>query len=133
MGQRKHPRLPYEGKVDIIFADREVTGCVTRNLCLSGVWVVGCLDAAEGESCHIYFHDAGLVRSRAMMLKGEVSRIDDDGIAIALIFKDMNIRAYTNLQTMLENYSENIFEEADDFLEDLEDEEPEPDFVTTDR
>ena len=54
------------------------------------------------------------------MLKGQVSRRDKDGIAIALIFKDMNLRTYTNLQTMMENYSEKTFEEADGFLEELE-------------
>lgn len=123
-GKRAYPRIPYHGKVDLIFADRELTGCVSRNLCLSGLWVVGCQGCVEGEQCDIYFHNAGFVRSRAMMLKGQVSRIDNDGIAIALIFKDMNIRTYTNLQTMVENYSENSFAEAEKFLDELGEESP---------
>lgn len=119
INKRKHPRISYEGKVDLVFSDRKKEGYLARNLCLSGVWVLGCEDCTEGEACDIYFYNAGMAGGRALVLKGQVSRVDDGGIAIALVFKDMNFRTYTNLQTMIENYSESTFEDADDFLNEV--------------
>ncbi len=118
--KRKHLRIEYHSKVDLIFSDpdRETFSCSTKNLCLSGLWLSGCQQECNtGDQCHVSFHDAGVVRSRTLLIKAQVARVDEDGIA--LIFEDMNFRTYTNLQTMMQNYTDNTFQDADDFLDDM--------------
>ena len=97
--KRKHPRLPYQGKVDLSFRGRHYLGCAAQNLSLIGLWVVGCLEQEEGQQCDIEFHDAITSTNRQLRLKGEVVRRDDEGLA--LLFLNMDVRAYGELETLI--------------------------------
>jgi hypothetical protein len=126
--KRKHPRIEYHSKVDLLFSEptRNLSSCFTKNLCLSGLWLSNCQnDCKSGEQCHVSFHDAGVVRSRTLLIKAQIARVEEDGIA--LIFEDMNFRTYTNLQTMMQNYTEKTYQDADDFLEEM------PETILTDK
>lgn len=97
--KRKHQRIPYHGKVDLYFNDRKHLSCATQNLSLIGMWVVGCLEHEEGSQCDIEFHDAAASTNRPLRMKGEVVRVDDEGIA--LLFLNLNVRTFSDLEALI--------------------------------
>jgi len=116
--KRKYPRIPYQGRVDLKFEDQHYKACETTNLCLSGLWVKGCLEQEEGGCCEIEFQGAGgVIQNRTIRLRGEVVRRDHEGIA--LLFVDMNLRHYTTLEALIQSQGQDPFQEADAFLEEV--------------
>ncbi|MFW8601919.1 PilZ domain-containing protein [Desulfobacterota bacterium M19] len=97
--KRKHPRIPYTGKVDLIFANQVITECAAQNLSLVGIWVMGNHHPAAGSVCDIEFHDAAPAANRPLRLKGEVTRTESNGIA--LMFTNNNLRNYTELEALI--------------------------------
>lgn len=113
---RKQPRIPYQGKLDLFFADRRYLACTAQNISLIGMWVLGCLDQPEGGQCDIEFHDAAMA-GRPLRLKGEVVRVDEAGIA--LLFLNMNVRTYADLEALLHEQGGVPLMEENEFLEGL--------------
>jgi len=112
--KRKHPRIPYSGKVDLKFNDHLFPGCRAQNLSLVGIWLMGCQDQEEGRLCDIEFHDAAPTANRPLRLKGEVVRVENDGIA--LLFVDMNLRAYGDLEALINEKGGDLSFTTEDFL-----------------
>jgi len=115
--KRKHPRIPYNGKVDLTFNGVTYPACTPENLSLIGMWVHGCQDQPEGTPCDIEFHDAAKTANRPLRIKGEVVRVEEKGIA--LIFLDMNMRAYTDLEQLISDNAGDCFTGAEEFIERL--------------
>jgi len=105
---RKKPRIPYHGKVDLFFSGRSYVKCSAQNLSLIGMWVLGCLDQEEGNQCDIEFHDAA-ASNRPLRMKGEVIRVDEEGIA--LLFLNLNVRTYTDLEAFIHEQGGPLMEE----------------------
>ena len=116
-GKRRYTRITFESKVDLRFSEREYLQCETKNLCLSGVWVLDGRDQRVGDQCDIIFHNTGVTNNRMLRIKGEIVRVDDGGIA--LIFNDMNLNILTNLQTIMLNQADDPFALAEEFLDTL--------------
>lgn len=112
--KRRHTRVPLRTRVDLRFDNEEMLLCDTEDLCLSGMWVCVAHDRTPGDQCEIVFHKTGMMQNRPLMLRGEVIRVTDSGMA--LLFTDMNYRAYTSLQTVLLDNAENPFEVAEEFI-----------------
>lgn len=112
--KRKHQRIPYQGKVDIYFNDARYLGCAAQNLSMIGMWVVGCLEQEEGSQCDIEFHDAASASTHPLRMKGEVVRRDDEGIA--LLFLNMNVRTYNDLEALIVELGGPPLMEEDAFL-----------------
>lgn len=114
---RRHHRIPYQGKVDLYFNGRAYLGCAAQNLSLIGMWVVGCLEQEEGKQCDIEFHDAAATANRPLRLKGEVIRVDGQGIA--LLFLNMNVRCSSDLEALIVEQGGPPLMEENEFLDGL--------------
>ncbi len=112
--KRKQPRVPYQGKIDLYFPDRRLLGCAVQNLSLIGMWVQGCQDIQEGERCDIEFHDVVPSASRPLRMRGELIRKEKTGVAI--LFLNLNVRTYTDLQALIAAQGGLPLTEEDDFL-----------------
>ena len=116
--KRRHQRIPYSGKVDLLFDDIEYLGCAAQNLSLIGVLVEGCQEKSEGTLCDIQFHDSLNNSSRPIRIKGEVVRVDDRGVA--LLFLNLNVRTYTDLESLISDHGREMLVDEDTFLEELQ-------------
>ena len=116
--KRKHPRIPYTGKVDLLFPDIEYLNCEALNISLIGMRALGCQEQEEGTQCDIEFHDsADDSAARRLCIKGQVIRVNDDGIA--LLFLNMNVRTFTDLEELIKDHAGDTYIGTDEFLEDL--------------
>ena len=115
--KRKHQRIPYQGKVDLFFKDARYLGCAAQNLSMIGMWVVGCHAQGEGSLCDIEFHDDAAPTNHQLRMKGEVVRRDDEGIA--LLFINMNVRTYNDLEALIVELGGPPLMEENEFLADL--------------
>ncbi len=114
--RRRNTRVPVEIGISLIFPNRLYEQCKTRDLCLSGLWVYDCLDQKMGERCEIEISEKQANNIfRIIRMRGEVVRVDNEGIAI--LFRDMNFRSYTDLQTILLYHSEDPYTLAEEFVE----------------
>lgn len=113
--KRKFTRIPFQSKVDLRFPDRDYLQCDTRDICLSGLWVMDGHERKVGEQCDIEFHKTGLTKNQVLRMRGEVVRVDKSGIA--LLFTDMNLNSYTKLQSILLDSAEDPFKVAEEFLD----------------
>lgn len=113
--KRKYTRIPIHTRVNLRFSDGEYEQCETRDLCLCGALVMGVNDRDEGELCEVEFSQAGIVNNRILTLRGEVVRVEEQGIA--LVFYDMNFSSYTYLQTIINESSDDVFKHAEEFLD----------------
>ena len=116
--KRKHPRIPYTGKVDLLFPDIEYLNCEALNISLIGMRTLGCQEQEEGTQCSIEFHDSAAGETtRRFCIKGEVVRVDEDGIA--LLFLNMNVRTFTDLEELIKEHAGDTYMDTDEFLEDI--------------
>lgn len=120
--KRKHPRISYGGKVDLLFPDIEYLNCETVNISLIGIRVQGCQEQEEGTQCDIELHDSSADSPRRLCIKGEVVRSNEDGIA--LLFLNMNVRIFTDLEEFIKDQAGDNYIETDEFLEDIPAEQP---------
>ena len=116
--KRKHPRIPYSGKVDLLFPDIEYLNCEALNISLIGIRVQGCQEQEEGTQCDIEFHEStDDTASKRLCLKGEIVRVNEDGIA--LLFMNMNVRTFTDLEEFIKDQAGDSYIGTDEFLEDI--------------
>ncbi len=116
--KRKHPRIPYTGKVDVRFNDRTFADCKAQNLSLVGIWIIGCPEQKKGSLCEVEFHDAAPTANRPLRLNGEIVRVDNGGIA--LLFTDINLRIYGDLQSLIKEKGGDDSLYPDEFADDLQ-------------
>lgn len=115
--KRKLPRLPYQGKVDLLFPGKSYLGCSAQNLSMIGMWVEGCLEQEEGSQCDIEFHDAAASTNHPLRLKAEVVRRDNVGLA--LLFCSLNVRTYSDLEALFKALGDPPLLDENEFLADL--------------
>nr|MBF0222418.1 PilZ domain-containing protein [Desulfobulbaceae bacterium] len=115
--KRKHPRVTFTGKVDLLFPDIEYLNCEALNISLIGILVLGCQEQEDGTQCDIEFHDSSNESSRRLCIKGEVVRSNEDGIA--LLFRNMNVRTFTDLEEFVKNQAGDTYLDTDEFLDAL--------------
>lgn len=115
--KRKLPRLPYLGKVDLLFPGTSYPCCTAHNLSMIGMWVEGCLEQEEGSQCDIEFHDATASTNHPLRLKGEVVRRDNEGLA--LLFCNLNVRTYSDLEALFKALGDPPLLDENEFLANL--------------
>jgi hypothetical protein len=116
--KRKHPRIPYSGKVDLLFPDIEYINCEALNISMIGMRTLGCQEQEEGTQCSIEFHNSDDdTATRRLCIKGEVVRVHEDGIA--LLFINMNVRTFTDLEELIKDHAGDSYMEADEFLKNI--------------
>ncbi len=115
--KRKHPRIPFKGLVSLNFEGQIYNECSAQNLSMIGMWITGCREQPHGSRCDIEFQDAGKTADRSLRLKGEVVRTDDNGLAV--LFINMNMRAYQDLEGLIIKHAGDCMPTEDDFLNEL--------------
>ena len=117
--KRKHPRLSYSGEVDLLFPDIEYLNCKALNISLIGIRILGCQEQEEGTQCDIEFHDSTEddAATRRLCIKGEVVRANEDGLA--LLFLNMNVRTYTDLEEFIKDQAGDTYIDTDEFLDEI--------------
>ncbi|MCK5545177.1 MAG: PilZ domain-containing protein, partial [Desulfobulbaceae bacterium] len=122
--KRRHARVPIHARVNLKFSDKVYSQCETKDLCLCGAWVNGGGDRIEGDLCEVEFNQVGIVNNRILTLRGEVVRaVKERGVG--LVFYDMNFSSYTSLQTIINDGSDDVFKDAEEFLDRISIIEPE--------
>ena len=115
--ERQNIRIPLLINVNLRFTEHYYENCSTRDLCLKGLCVHGCHDQKVGDLCEVELLEKEVPINRTIRMRGEVVRVNSDGIAI--LFADMNMRSYSDLQTLLIYRSDDPFQIAEEFLDEF--------------
>lgn len=97
--RRKSSRIPYRTSADLKFTDSSFMDCETRDLSVSGAFVLGIKEQGKGEQCNVDLHLTGEASSLLLKMKGEVVRIEDDGVALQ--FLGVNLDCFYHLKNIL--------------------------------
>ena len=73
-----------------------------------------CLLLPLTAQCDIEFHDAAANTTRPLRIKGEVVRVDEEGIAI--LFLNMNVRTFSDLEALIVEQGGPPLMEENEFL-----------------
>ena len=96
---RNNARIFLSRAVGITFNSNHKNIYPTRNISLSGMYVVGKFWQQQGNLCEISLAERWLDRQFVMTLSGRVTRQETDGIAIQ--FTEMDQETLSSLQTLL--------------------------------
>ncbi len=97
--RRKNSRVPFQATITLDFPEKSYQDCETRDLSLKGVFVLGITGHGIGEQCDISLHLVGSSSDLALKMKGEVIRIESDGLA--LHFYETDLDSFYHLKNIL--------------------------------
>ena len=97
--RRKNSRIPFQTTITLDFPQINYQECETRDLSLKGVFVMGITDREMGEQCDVSLHLEGASSKLSLKMKGEVVRIEPDGIA--LHFYETDLDSFYHLKNIL--------------------------------
>lgn len=97
--RRKSSRIPYKTSADLKFSKSNFKDCETRDLSVSGTFVLGIKGQGKGEQCDVDLHLTGEASSLLLKMKGEVVRIEDDGVALQ--FLGVNLDCFYHLKNIV--------------------------------
>ncbi|MFZ5776295.1 MAG: PilZ domain-containing protein [Thermodesulfobacteriota bacterium] len=97
--RRKNSRVVFRATVSLDFAGRQHAECETQDLSLKGVRVLGVTGHQAGEQCRVSLSLVGSTSHLALHMRGEVVRVDRDGIA--LHFVEMDPDSFFHLKNIL--------------------------------
>lgn len=103
--RRRNTRVTFNTLADVKFPDNTYTDCETRDLSMNGVFVVGPQRKKIGEKCEIALHLSGGRADISVVIRGEVSRISDKGLA--LHFYEIDLENFQHLKNIVYYNSEN--------------------------
>lgn len=83
--RRCNPRIAFDTKADLKFRNGTQNGLVTRDLSINGTFVLNMKDKQVGDECEVTLH-CDLV----LKMKGEVVRVEEEGIAIQFFDQDLD-------------------------------------------
>lgn len=103
--RRKNSRVPFQATISLVFGHKAHKECETRDLSLKGIFVVGVTGHEVGEKCDAALHLVGASSDLSLSMKGEIVRINDDGVA--LHFLEIDLDSFYHLKNILYYNSEN--------------------------
>lgn len=83
--RRKESRIPYQSIVDLNFSKKKYDRLKTRDLSVMGAYVEGLAGPKKGALCDIKLQLSGEASELLLKLKGEVVRVEDDGVALEFV------------------------------------------------
>ncbi|MEA2083051.1 MAG: PilZ domain-containing protein [Thermodesulfobacteriota bacterium] len=107
--RRCNPRIAFETMTDLKFKDSTQNRLVTRDLSTNGTFVLNLKDKQVGDECEVTLH-CDLV----LKMKGEVVRVEDEGIAIQ--FFNQDLENFHHLKNVV--YINAVRQEEADFFDD---------------
>lgn len=116
--RRKNSRVPFQATITLEFADKSYEECETHDLSLKGVFVRGISGHKYGDQCNVTLCLTGTTSNLCLKMKGEVVRVDDDGLA--LHFFEIDLDSFYHLKNILYYNSENPDKLDAEFSDQLE-------------
>ena len=99
MERRKNTRVSFQTTADIKFPEHNYQHCETANLSLKGMSVKGITNHKVGEKCNISLALSGSSSQLLLYMKGEVVRVEADGIA--LHFSEIDLDSFYHLKNIV--------------------------------
>ncbi len=99
MERRKNTRVAFHTTADLRFSHRNYRQCETQNLSLKGMSARGITGHACGETCDISLELSGSSSKLVLDMRGEIVRVDKDGIGLHFI--DMDLDSFYHLKNIL--------------------------------
>jgi len=90
INRRKNVRVHFVTKTSLTFADKTFSDLETKDLCIRGMFVVGAPGVTAGELCTVTVVLSGATTELTVKTKGEVVRVDEDGIAVRFLETDLD-------------------------------------------
>ena len=117
--RRKNSRIPFKATISLDFPGKAYTEYETRDLSLKGVFVKDITGHEIGDQCDVSLHLVGASSDLALNIKGEIVRIESDGVA--LHFYETDLDSFYHLKNILyynsddpdkldEEFSDHVFE-----------------------
>jgi hypothetical protein len=97
--KRQNVRVDFHSFVDLFFPDRHLEQCTTRDLSLNGIFVIGIKGRSQGEQCKVILHLVGGSSDVRLVMKGEVTRVDSQGLA--LHFTEVDLDSFIHLRNIV--------------------------------
>ncbi|NOX24720.1 MAG: PilZ domain-containing protein [Deltaproteobacteria bacterium] len=99
MERRKNTRVTFQTTADLSFNHRNYRQCETQNLSLKGMSVRGITGHTCGEICDISLALSGSSSRLVLNMRGEIVRVDEDGIGLHFI--DIDLDSFYHLKNIL--------------------------------
>lgn len=120
--RRRNSRVSFQATITLDFAGMIYKECETHDLSMKGVFVAGVTGHKIGDKCDISLHLVGATSDLALKMKGQVVRVEGNGLALHFLETDLD--SYYHLKNILYYNSENpdiLEEEFSDQLHDFRD------------
>jgi len=112
--RRKHTRVDFCNRADLVFAETSCSARPTKNLSTKGVFVENVHNRILGEQCSITLHLTGSIESFSLCMQGVVARVTDNGIG--LYFTDIDLEAFTLLRRIITYNCDDPDQQEENFL-----------------
>ncbi len=112
--QRRNTRVDFQTSVDFDCGDKSFAACETRDLSLKGVFLAGISGPAPGDMCDLTVHLSGGSSDLKFRVKGEVVRVEGDGVGI--IFTEIDLDSFYHLKNIVYYNSGDPDRLADEFI-----------------
>jgi len=97
--KRKNTRVPLQIIINLKFPNQSYKNCKTADLSAKGVFVLDVTGHQLGEHCRVSLHLEGSTSHLSLEMKGEVARIEENGLA--LHFYEMDLDSFSHLKNIL--------------------------------
>jgi hypothetical protein len=97
--RRQNVRVEFQSFVDLAFPDQVFEQCKTRDLSLNGIFVIGIEGRRQGEQCGVILHLVGSSSDVRLMMNGEVTRVEAQGVA--LHFTEVDLDSLIHLRNIV--------------------------------
>jgi hypothetical protein len=113
---RNNNRIFISRMVGVTFKNRGSKICPTKDISLSGMFIVGQFNNKVGSLCTISLHEDWANRQFVLNLSGSVTRVEKKGIAVC--YTEMDLNTFYLLQTLLLYESRNPTAMGEEFTKD---------------
>ena len=97
--RRKNTRVPFQTIADVTFNDKHYNHCITEDLSVKGISVLGITGHKIDETCDLSLALSGSTSQLRLSMKGKIVRVDAD--SIALHFTEIDIDSYYHLKNII--------------------------------
>jgi len=97
--RRKNTRVPFQTIADVTFVGKRYNKCETEDLSIKGISVLGPSGQRVGEKCDISLALSGSSSELILEMKGEVVRVNPDGLA--LHFTEIDFDSFYHLKNIV--------------------------------
>ena len=111
--RRRSTRVPFQTTATLHFDDADFPRRETADLSVKGIFVLGVAGRDRGDECAVELHLSGTSSELVLRMRGEVVRVQPDGVAIK--FFEIDLDSYYHLKNIVYYNSENPDELTGEF------------------